>query len=365
MPIATAPQRKRTGIAALFPVRKPSVPVVRRAGSLSVRANDDGEERDPDVFNRRQKLQLLRNQSSSQVDEDDLEILEYDLAPLPLPQEISDVLAGLSYLLTHRYPPFDPSRLSRGVVASTLNMRRCMPDVVPVASIRALLKDGTMVEREVSRLAAEGRVRVLEMRALGQGELGVCEAPYYLQQVKTRAEELEEEAARTGKEETMAAVDALRAFAEILKMNPTGFPTANFPVNGRLEEGQLRHLITQGFLALAPHSTPGAGHLPLSTSTPYTFSHPYLGLLIRHSLLGRQHIIRSITRNKAKTKAGVVLESMLKEKVGKECGFGVGWGGCCGSVLEGGGWRLCGRLSGGGLGWEGGGSDWNRERDVH
>ncbi|BFZ62454.1 hypothetical protein YB2330_003548 [Saitoella coloradoensis] len=331
MPIATAPQRKRTGIAALFPVRKPSLPVVKRAGSSSVRHpggnNDYGDERDPDVFNRRWKLQLLRNQSSSQVgdDDDELEILEYDLAPLPLPHEISDVLAGLSYLLTHRYPLFDPSRLSRGVVASTLNMRRCMPDVAPVASIRALLKDGTMVEREVSRLAAQGRVRVLEMRALGHGELGVCEAAYYLQQVRTRADELADEAARTGKAETAAAVDALVAFAEILETNPSAFPTASFPVHGRLEEGQLRHLITQGFLALAPHSTPGAGHLTLSTSTPYTFSHPYLGLLIRHSLLGRQHIIRSITRNKAKTKAGVVLESMLKEKVGKECGFGVGW----------------------------------------
>ncbi|KXT07873.1 hypothetical protein AC579_5152 [Pseudocercospora musae] len=163
-----------------------------------------------------------------------------------------DVCGLIRYVRGHafRQIPERGAGMNSNQIAECLQFRQRLPPVVSLAHLHALSSSSTETDRELARLAAEGKVRRISIPGRGKGGASVGEAVALVEDWKNRLRQdqsVEEET----KQKYMALLDA----------NPT---QRSAPI-ASLTQAEKRSLVGAGFLA-----NPGA----LTTSHSSSFVRP-------------------------------------------------------------------------------------------
>ncbi|EME80471.1 uncharacterized protein MYCFIDRAFT_212064 [Pseudocercospora fijiensis CIRAD86] len=171
---------------------------------------------------------------------------------VPLAEVPEDLCDLIRYIQDHAFEeiPERSAGMNSRQIAECLQFRKRLPPVVSLAHLHALSSSSTETDRELARLAAQGKVRRISIPGRGKGGSSVGEAVALVADWKDRLwqdESIEEET----KQKYMALLDD----------NPT---ERSAPV-ASLSQAEKRSLVGAGFLA-----NPGA----LTTSHTSSFARP-------------------------------------------------------------------------------------------
>ncbi|KXS93626.1 hypothetical protein AC578_783 [Pseudocercospora eumusae] len=171
---------------------------------------------------------------------------------LPLADVPEDVCDLIRHIQDHAFQeiPERGAGMNSKQIGECLQFRQRLPPVVSLAHLHALSPSSTETDRELARLAAEGKARRISIPGRGKGGSSVGEAVVLVEDWKNmvrREESIEEET----KQKYMALLDA--------------HPTERSAPIASLSQDEKRSLVGAGFLA-----NPGA----LTTSHSSSFARP-------------------------------------------------------------------------------------------
>lgn len=199
------------------------------------------------------KRARARQQSKFEFDDDRLDDTGYtpSLAPSSIDQ---DILSLLRYIQAHTWAdvPDRASGMGSERISEVLRFRKGLPPIVSVAHLYALSQSSTNVDRELSRLIAQGVVRRVVIPGRGKRGSGVGEGVALVQDWKRLLQEAE------------GVDDEVREqYMKLLDSQPG---SATMDING-MGEKQVSHLVHAGFLT-TPTAPGSSGSSSRITSAP-------------------------------------------------------------------------------------------------